>query len=186
MTAALQRRDVATAIAIVKGWPEASPCLVAQVAQMAGDTASEEAALHKALAQNPRNIGALLDMGDMKQRLSDDRAATSFFRTALAQAMVTPQPPEMAPFLQRAQQWVEQASARFESHLRDTLGDAANLPRLSHALDLLTLVESIVENPMSASPAPTSFTLSTDPPVTSAVTCMPATFCVRTRAMPPP
>lgn len=138
VAAALQRRDAATATAIVKSWPDASPFLVAQVAQAAGDTTAEEAALHKALAQNPRHVGALLAMGDLKQRLGDDRAATSFFRTALAQAAVTPQPREVAPFLQRAQHWVEQASARFESHLRDTLGDAANLPRLSHALDLLT------------------------------------------------
>jgi aspartyl/asparaginyl beta-hydroxylase (cupin superfamily) len=122
----------------VKGWPEASPFLVAQVAQMAGDTASEEAALNKALAQNPRHVGALLAMGDLKQRIGDDRGATSYFRTALAQAAVTPQPREVGPFLERAQQWVEQASARFETHLRDTLGPAANLPRLSHALDLLT------------------------------------------------
>lgn len=122
----------------MKGWPEASPFLIAQVAQMAGDTATEEAALQRALAQNPRHVGALLAMGDLKQRLSDDRAATSFFRAALNQAALTPQPREVTPFLQRAQAFVEQASTRFEAHLRDTLGSAANLPRLSHALDLLT------------------------------------------------
>ena len=103
VAAALQRRDAATATAIVKSWPDASPFLVAQVAQAAGDTTAEEAALHKALAQNPRHVGALLAMGDLKQRIGDDRAATSFFRTALAQAAVTPQPREVAPFLQRAQ-----------------------------------------------------------------------------------
>jgi hypothetical protein len=105
---------------------------------MAGDTASEDAALQRALAQNPRHVGALLAMGDLKQRLSDDRAATSFFRAALNQAALTPQPAEVTPFLRRAQSFVEQASSRFEAHLRDTLGSAANLPRLSHALGLLT------------------------------------------------
>ncbi len=112
--------------------------LAAQVAQLAGDLAAEEAALNRALAVNPRHLGALLAMGDLKQRLADDRAATSFFRAALNQAAVTPPPPDAAPFLRRAQQWVEQVSARFETHLRDTLGDAATFPRLSHALDLLT------------------------------------------------
>jgi hypothetical protein len=111
---------------------------VAQVAQGQGDVATEGDALARALAINPRHVGALLAMGDLKVRTGDDRAATSFFRTALNQATATPQPPEMGPFLRRAQEWVAQASTRFESHLRDTLGDAANLPRLSHALDLLT------------------------------------------------
>lgn len=138
VTAALARRDFTAARAILDSWPEASPLLLAQVAQGQGDTAAEAQALARALAINPRHVGALLAMGDLKVRTGDDRAATSFFRTALNQAIATPQPPEMGPFLRRAQDWVAKTSTRFEAHLRDTLGEAANLPRLSHALDLLT------------------------------------------------
>ena len=140
---ALQRRDFASARAILQGWPEAPALLAAQVAQMSGDTLGEEAALNRALAQDPRHVGALLAMGDLKNRVGDDRAASSYFRAALNQAGATRQPAELTPFLQRAQQFIEDSSARFESHLRDTLGSklgdaAARLPRLSHAIDLLT------------------------------------------------
>ena len=136
--AALGRRDFASARAILGQWPEAPPLLAAQVAQLSGDAEGEQAALARALAANPRHVGALLAMGDVKSRVGDDRAATSFFRAALNQAMVDPQPAELTPFLQRAQQWIAQSSARFESHLRETLGDVSALPRLSHAIDLLT------------------------------------------------
>jgi aspartyl/asparaginyl beta-hydroxylase (cupin superfamily) len=136
--AALGRRDFASARAILGQWPDAPPLLAAQVAQLSGDAEGEQAALARALAANPRHVGALLAMGDVKSRVGDDRAATSFFRAALNQAMVEPQPPELGPFLQRAQQWIARSSARFESHLRDALGDVSSLPRLSHAIDLLT------------------------------------------------
>jgi hypothetical protein len=112
--------------------------LAAQAAQMAGDPAGEDAALARALQINPRHVGALLAMGDLKVRIGDERAAASFFRTALNQAMLTPQPPEAGPVLKRAQDWLEQSAGRFEAHLRDTLGDVSGLPRLAHAIDLLT------------------------------------------------
>ena len=140
---ALQRRDFASARAILQGWPEAPALLAAQVAQVSGDTLGEEAALNRALAQDPRHVGALLAMGDLKNRLGDDRAAGSYFRAALNQAGATGQPAELTPFLQRARQFIEDSSVRFEAHLRDTLdrklgNTAARLPRLSHAIDLLT------------------------------------------------
>jgi hypothetical protein len=115
---------------------------VAQVAQAAGDLPAECEALARALGDNPRHVGALLAMADAQARSGDDRAATSFYRTALAQAAATPQPPEIRPFLQRAQAWLAEAATRFEDHLRSRLEgqwpDAARLPRVAHALDLLS------------------------------------------------
>lgn len=136
--AALARKDMATARDRLRAMQAPPPMLLAQVSAHLGDTATEEQALSAQLAADPRHLGALLAMGALKARTGDDRAATAFFRTALNQANLTPPPPNLHPMLQRAAQHVEASTARFEAHLADSIGDAAKLPRIAHALDLLT------------------------------------------------
>ncbi|WP_448578773.1 aspartyl/asparaginyl beta-hydroxylase domain-containing protein [Thermaurantiacus sp.] len=104
---------------------------------MASAAATDEARIREALARNPRDIGALLAMGDMKARAGDDRAATGFFRAALNQARVTPPPAALHGALRRADQWLRQASRQYEAHLLNGVGDVSGLPRVAQALDLL-------------------------------------------------
>jgi aspartyl/asparaginyl beta-hydroxylase (cupin superfamily) len=98
----------------------------------------DEAALKRLLAREPRNIPALLAMGELKAREGDERGAGAWFRTALNQASGAQVARELHAALTRAAGYVEQSSARFEGHLRASLGAEAKLPRLSHAIDLLT------------------------------------------------
>ena len=135
---ALARNDTATARDRLRAMQNPPRMLLAQVSAHLGDVAGEEQALAAQLAAEPRHLGALLAMGALKARNGDDRAATSFFRAALNQAALTPPPPNLHAMLQRAAQHVEASSARFEAHLADSIGDAARLPRIAHALDLLT------------------------------------------------
>lgn len=116
---------------------------VARACNMQGDTAGEEAALKRRLDEDKRDLPALLAMGELKARGRDDRAASAFFTTALNQAAAAGQaPPQLAPLLNRAQAFVRDAAARYESHLVERLA-AAGLdegrasPRVRQALDLL-------------------------------------------------
>lgn len=99
---------------------------------------TDEAALKGLLAREPRHVGALLAMGELKARSGDERSAISWFRTALNQAAATPVARELHPRLQQAARYVEQSAARFEAHLLASIGDAASVPRVRHAIDLLT------------------------------------------------
>lgn len=96
-----------------------------------------EAPLRQALGRNPRDMAALLAMGRLKAEAGDDRAATGFFRAALAQAQATPPPAQLHGALRAAQAWLQEASARYTRHLLDGVGDVSGLPRVAHALDLL-------------------------------------------------
>lgn len=136
--AALARNDIAAARDRLRAMQAPPPMLLAQVSAHLGDLAGEEQALATQLAADPRHLGALLAMGALKARSGDDRGATAFFRTALNQAALTPPPPALHAMLQRASAHVEASAARFEAHLTESVGDAARLPRIAHALDLLT------------------------------------------------
>ncbi len=141
--AAFRRGDMAAARAAFEAMAQRPWLMLAQICSRMGDLDGEEAALHGQLGLDARHVPALLAMGDLKIRRSDDRAANSFFSAALAQAAVTPQPPALTPLLQRAQQWLGESGQRFERHLLDALADAGMLseqgsPRIRHAIDLLT------------------------------------------------
>jgi aspartyl/asparaginyl beta-hydroxylase (cupin superfamily) len=96
-----------------------------------------EAPLRAALGANPRDMAALLAMGRLKAEAGDDRAATGFFRAALAQAQATAPPAALHGSLRAAQAWLAEASQRYTRHLLDGVGDVSGLPRIAHALDLL-------------------------------------------------
>lgn len=140
---AFRRGDMAAARAAFEAMTARPWLMLAQICNRMGDAEGEEAALHGQLGVDTRHVPALLAMGELKARLGDERAASSFFSTALAQAAVTPQPPALTPLLQRAQQWRADSRTRFESHLLGALDEAGLLseqgsPRIRHAVDLLT------------------------------------------------
>lgn len=97
-----------------------------------------EAELRARLARNHRDLPALLGMGELMARKGDVRAASNWFRTAIAQAGVSPVPRELHPALDRAAQFIETASSQFEAHLLASVGTDVQLPRIRQAIDLVT------------------------------------------------
>ncbi len=97
-----------------------------------------EALVRQRLDANPRDVEALLAMGELKVQVGDTRAAASWFRAAVRQAQVQPVASVLHPYLDRAARYIETAGAAFEAHLLATIGDAAEVPRVRHAIDLLT------------------------------------------------
>lgn len=143
--AATQRSDPAAALAelqgmIATGDPATPWMIVARARSMTGDAAGEEDALHQQLALEPRNLLALLRMGDIKRTAGDDRAAGSFYQVALSTAAQEPQlPPALKPLLEQAQQHVQTAQAKFTGHLEAALERSASSAtgRVGNAVDLL-------------------------------------------------
>jgi aspartyl/asparaginyl beta-hydroxylase (cupin superfamily) len=101
---------------------------------------ANEAALRARLAAQPRDLPALLAMGDLKAKAGDDRAASSFFQTALNVAATLQSIPQaLHPHLHRAQDFLSSANQRFEAHLLDQIAKsgAKGGGRIEHAMDLL-------------------------------------------------
>jgi aspartyl/asparaginyl beta-hydroxylase (cupin superfamily) len=135
--AALRRDDAAAASAYLHEMIDPPLLMVAQACNRLNDADGEQKALMAILAREPRNMAALMAMGENAARRNDPRAATSWFRTALAQASVTGVSEAARPMLDRAQTFIRQAGANFEAHLQAAVGDDIRLPRLAHAMDLL-------------------------------------------------
>ena len=143
--AAVQRGDAAAALAELEGLfasndPATPWMIVARARSMSGDAAGEEEALHQQLAFEPRNLLALLRMGDIKRSSGDDRAAGSFYQVALSTAAQGPQlPPALRPLLEQAQQHVQTSQAKFTGHLEAALESSASgaTGRVGNAVDLL-------------------------------------------------
>lgn len=114
--------------------------LLARACRMAGDADAEEAALQRLLALSPRDLAALLLMGDCRARAGDDRGAASWYQAALNQAAVTtPVPPGLTPLLDQARAFAADAPRRFEAHLLESLerADVGKPARVAQAIDLL-------------------------------------------------
>jgi len=140
--AAMQRRDGSTAQRLLSELAEADTpwLLLAQACNLAGDTNGEQAALQKQLEIDPRHLPALLLSGEMKIRAGDDRAASSFFQSALNQAATMPSVPStMHPMLNRAQDFTTRLRAKFEEHLLAQLNQSglSRDGRMGMAVDLL-------------------------------------------------
>ena len=135
--AALRRGDAAQALASLNAMADPPPMLLAQACNRTGDAEGEAAALRLILADDPRNLPALLAMGQISLRRADERAATGWFRTALAQAAATGAPPQLQPLLAQAQAALAQSSRRYEDHLTAAIADLPALPRIALATDLL-------------------------------------------------
>ena len=115
---------------------------VARAHNMTGDGDGEQRALQRILDRDKRDLPALLAMGELQMRRSDDRAALSYFSAALNQAAATPPPTHLIPFLEKAQSFITEAQGRYVAHLEGQL-DAAGVtahqasPRVGAAIDLL-------------------------------------------------
>jgi aspartyl/asparaginyl beta-hydroxylase (cupin superfamily) len=95
---------------------------VAQACRARGDDDGEERAIADRLNVAPRDLIALLAMGALFARRSDERAATSFFRMALKIASgPSGYPPDAESHLRQAQSYVQSAEARFSQAIRDQL-----------------------------------------------------------------
>lgn len=146
--AALQRRDPQSALlkfeTVVRSGVVAPPyILLAQACRMAGDQAGEVAALDNLLANQPRDIRALIMRGDCHARAGDDRAAISFYDTALrAAASVRQVPPSLAAELKRAEYLSKRAMENFDNALEAALHGrgmqtSTRSERFQESLDIL-------------------------------------------------
>jgi hypothetical protein len=134
---AIRAGQLAQAKALLADVSDPPPLLIAQLCQRLGDTAGERQALARILTVSPRDLPALLAMADLNERLGDLRAASSFYRTALAQAAVTPPPQALHGMLEHGRKVIAQSSEEFATHLSDVLTDRHLPPRISQAIDLL-------------------------------------------------
>lgn len=145
---ALRRGDAAAARAqlgraAATARPGRRPWLqLAQACRLDGDLPGELAALDALLRDDPRNIAGLLVTGERKREAGDDRAAASFFKAALNQAAITPPASQLAPMLQRAQAFLQDAAARYERHLLAAIdlpdeADGAPVSRFRRSVDLM-------------------------------------------------
>lgn len=86
---------------------------------------------------------------DMKRHLSraqeldregKSRAASGFYSAALrlAQSITGQIPAALIPPLQEAQQRLQAYARSYEEHLRSTMGDTSDVPRITQAMDILT------------------------------------------------
>ena len=142
--AALAARDMPRAAALLReaaigAERTAMPWLALANAEMAlGDNDAAEAALDTQLELTPREVGALLLKGLLRERAGDARAAVSFYHLALAQAAENGAvPPPLAGLHAHARAYAGKAGAEFEAHLLDALGTDLS-PTMAEAVDLLT------------------------------------------------
>jgi hypothetical protein len=140
--AAVQRRDGALAQRLLAELPESEMpwLLMAQACNLLGNVIDEEAALQRLLLLEPRNLPALILLGELKAKMGDDRAANAFFQAALNQAATTPNvPAAFHPMLNRARDFIGQVQVKFEQHLIDGLKQAGLTRdgRVGTAVDML-------------------------------------------------
>lgn len=115
----------------------------ARDAHRRGDIAAETAALDDAIRADRGNIAVLLAMAELKRRLTDDRAAGSFYRLAIGTAaQARSVPPALHPGLQRAEQFLAETDRAFADHLLGQLRGAGidagtATPRVAEALRML-------------------------------------------------
>lgn len=112
-------------------WPA-----LAQAELALGNHTAAEAALDQQLALTARDVGALLAKGQLRQRARDDRAAVSFFTTALAQAGLSGIPGGMEGMAAAAQAFLAEAQDAFRRHL-DTVMQGELSAAMDEALALL-------------------------------------------------
>ncbi|MCW1382254.1 aspartyl/asparaginyl beta-hydroxylase domain-containing protein [Novosphingobium sp. KCTC 2891] len=113
-------------------WPA-----LAQVELALGRPAAAEDALDRQLAQAPRDVGALLAKGQLRQQGRDDRAAVSFYRTALAQAAVSGIPRGLEALAGQARAFIGETDRAFTAHLKAEVGTDLS-PAMAEAIELLT------------------------------------------------
>jgi aspartyl/asparaginyl beta-hydroxylase (cupin superfamily) len=117
--------------------------LLAHSCRLLGDREAEERALDALLAGDGRNLRALILKGDCRAAARDERAASSFYRTAARLgAGMTGLPPDLAAELARAERASAQSDSRYRASLDSYLaangmGPEAQSPRFRESLALL-------------------------------------------------
>ncbi len=97
-----------------------------------------EAALDRQLELAPRDVGALLHKGWLREQAGDARAASSFYQTALGQVAADGAvPPPLAALHGHAGRFIGSSGADFAAHLRESLGTDLS-PTMTEAFELLT------------------------------------------------
>ncbi|MFX6937552.1 hypothetical protein ABTH70_19175, partial [Acinetobacter baumannii] len=79
-------------------------------------TAAEDA-IDRQLALATRDVGALLLKGYLREQGGDERAAASFYRTALNQGAISGIPQALAALARKAEAFLETVDDRFAAHL---------------------------------------------------------------------
>lgn len=118
-------------------WPA-----LAQAELALGNQAAAETALDRQLALAPRDVGALLAKGQLRQRARDDRAAVSFYTTALAQAALSGIPRGMEGMAAAAKAFIGKAQSGFQEHLETVMAGGLS-PAMEEALGLLRGIREI-------------------------------------------
>ncbi len=113
-------------------WPA-----LAQAELALGNRGAAEAAIDQQLQLAFRDVGALLLKGYLREQGGDDRAASSFYRTALSQGAVSGIPGSLATLAQQAEAFLQTADLRFADHLLAQVEGKVS-PRMAEAIDLLT------------------------------------------------
>lgn len=141
--AALKARDPANAARYLSeasktAPPSDMPWIALGNAQLSlGRNGEAETAIDAQLELAPRDVGALLLKGWLREQANDTRAAVSFYRAALNQAAISGTPPALQQLHGHAAVYAEQANDGFESHLLAALGTDLS-PVMTEALELLT------------------------------------------------
>jgi hypothetical protein len=142
--AALAARDMARAAELLRAAAQVAPATEfpwpalanAELALKHNDAA--EAALDRQLELLPRDVGALLHKGWLREQAGDARAASSFYQTALNQVAVNgPVPGALAALHGHAGRFITASGSEFSAHLRDSLGTDLS-PTMREAFELLT------------------------------------------------
>lgn len=141
---ALQERDMARAAQLLR---EASlvasanemPWVPLANAEMAlGRNDAAEAAIDQQLLLAPREVGALLLKGYLREQAGDARSATSFYQAAHNQAAVDGAvPPALSALHAHAVRFIGEAQLGFEAYLLEQVGSSLS-PAMTEAIELLT------------------------------------------------
>ncbi len=111
---------------------------LASAEQGRGDLAAAEAALDSQLVQHKRDVGALLFKAQLRERAGDERAATSFYRTALTQiAFDGHLPPSLQRLHDHAHAYLATTDAKFTEYLLGQI-DGEPSPAIVESIGLLT------------------------------------------------
>lgn len=142
--AALRARDFARAAALLGEAAQALPpaqmawLALANAEQACGRPDAAEAALDAQLRLHKRDVGALLFKAQARERAGDERAATSFYRTALAQIAFEGQvPPALQRLHDHAHAYLAQTDSKFTDYLLAQV-DGEPSPAIVEAIGLLT------------------------------------------------
>ena len=142
--AALTARDMRRAATLLRAAAEVAPVAefpwpaLAHAELALGQNDAAEAALDRQLELAPRDVGALLHKGWLREQSGDSRAASSFYQTARNQIAVDGAvPPPLAALHTHAGQFIGAAGGEFTAHLLDAVGSNMS-PVMAEAVDLLT------------------------------------------------